>query len=516
MTASPLAGATSRSLLRAVPLLFLAVFFAWPVANVLVGHLSLASVSDVVTDSSLRRVAWFTLWQAAASTALTLVIGLPLTWAVTRWRFPGVALLRSLATVPFLMPAVVVAVGVLAVIPERGVGAILWAHLSFNVAVVLRVVGARWAMIGSELEEAAASLGAPPQRVFRLVTWPLLRESVRNAASLVFAFCFSSFAVISVLGGASRRTLETEVFTQAVRLGDIDTATALAFAQTLVVVAVLWLGRDRREIGREIIGGGERSGVGPRNISERITTPWLPVVVATACTAITISPLAVVTIRSVRYDGAWSFAGWRALFDGTTSRVGVDVTRVLGNSAVFAVVTVAIAVPLALMVVRRDGTSFAERVSFVPLLVSSVTLGLGLIVTFDSSPVDWRGETWLLPLVHAVVALPLAVYTIGPAVRAVSNDVLDAASDLGAGALRRWWSVEVPLVRPALVRAAGISAAVSIGEFGATSFLTRSGSMTVPIAIGQLMGRPGPLLQQAGFALVTVVIVLLLAATRSA
>lgn len=511
MTASPRTGATARVLPRVVPFAFLAIFFAWPVSNVLLGHLSWNAVSEVIDDPSMRRVAWFTLWQAAASTAVTLAVGLSLTWAVTKWRFPGVSLLRSLATVPFLMPAVVVAVGVLSVVPGRGVGAILWAHLSFNVAVVVRVVGARWAMVGAELEEAAASLGAPPWRVYRLVTWPLLRESVRNAASLVFAFCFSSFAVISVLGGTSRRTLETEVFTQAVRLDDVDTATALALVQTLVVVLVLWLGRVRHEsLAQSSVSAGARV----RHSSERITARWLPAVVAVICTVMAIAPLAVVVVRSVRYAGNWSLAGWRALIDGTTERIGIDVPRVLGNSALYALVTVAIAVPSALAIVRRDRVSLAERVSFMPLLVSSVTLGLGLIVTFDVSPIDWRGETWLLPVVHAVVALPLAVYTIGPAVRSVEQKLFDAASDLGAGALRRWWSVEIPLVRPALVRAAGISAAVSIGEFGATSFLTRSGSMTVPIAIGQLMGRPGPLLQQAGFAVVTLVVVFLLASSR--
>ena len=65
--------------------------------------------------------------------------------------------------------------------------------------------------------------------------------------------------------------------------------------------------------------------------------------------------------------------------------------------------------------------------------------------------------------------------------------------------------MQLPLLGPAITRAAGISAAVSLGEFGATSFLSRSGSMTVPIAIGQLMGRPGTLLQQSAFALATLV-----------
>ena len=126
---------------RAAPLVFLAVFFAWPVVSMLAGHLRPGAVADVVTDDSLRGVAWFTLWQAVASTVLSLAVGLPLTWAVSRWSFRGARLLAALATVPFLMPAVVMATGVAALLPSRGIPAILWAHTAFNVAVVLRVVG---------------------------------------------------------------------------------------------------------------------------------------------------------------------------------------------------------------------------------------------------------------------------------------------------------------------------------------------------------------------------------------
>ena len=185
--------------------------------------------------------------------------------------------------------------------------------------------------------------------------------------------------------------------------------------------------------------------------------------------------------------------------------MGIDTWTVLRNSGVFALAAVCFTVPLAVLACRRGRAGFAERVSLAPLLVSPVTLGLGLVVTFDRAPFDWRGSAWLLPVVHAVVALPLAVRVLGPALRSLGTDVLESAADLGASPTRVWWSVQLPLLRPALARAAGISAAVSLGEFGATSFLSRSGSMTVPVAIGQLMGRPGTLLQQAAFALAALV-----------
>jgi thiamine transport system permease protein len=110
-------------------------------------------------------------------------------------------------------------------------------------------------------------------------------------------------------------------------------------------------------------------------------------------------------------------------------------------------------------------------------------------------------------VIHSVIALPLAVRVIGPALRGIGAELLESAADLGASPLRTWRSVQGPLLAPALARAAGISAAVSLGEFGATSFLTRGDTKTVPIVIGELMGRPGPLLQQSAFAIATAIVV---------
>ncbi|NBU38736.1 MAG: iron ABC transporter permease [Actinobacteria bacterium] len=388
--------------------------------------------------------------------------------------------------------------------PQRGIAAILWAHVVFNTAVVLRVVSPRWAMVDREMVEAAESLGAPPWRVFTQVTWPAIRTAVTNAATLVFVFCFSSFAVIAVLGGVSTRTLETEVFTQAVRLGNIRTATALTVLQTAVVVIALLLSRTNRTDESATTNPPE-----PLHQRHRTQLRNVPFITALTGTAIVFAPIVAVVIRSLRYDGAWTLAGFRALFDGTLDSVGIDITACLATSARFALVTVVIAVPLAHFATRRDRATRAEQLTLAPLLVSAVTLGLGIIVTFDVSPINWRSSILMIPAIHAVIALPLAVRIIGPARRAIDRALYESAEDLGASRFTVWRTVEIPLLRSALARAAGISAAVSLGEFGATSFLTRSNSMTVPIAIGQLMGRPGPLLQQAGFTVTAVIVIVI-------
>ena len=175
----------ARAATVAIPVAFLAVFFAWPLGAILHRSLvvdgSLDLPVDVLTASSTREIAWFTFWQATVSTVLTLLAGLPLAWALARFSFRGRSLVEALVLVPFVLPTIVVATAFLALLPdgvERSIWAILLAHVFFNVAVVVRVVGAFWAGLDERLWDAAASLGAGPgQRQLRL-TIPLLAPAL--------------------------------------------------------------------------------------------------------------------------------------------------------------------------------------------------------------------------------------------------------------------------------------------------------------------------------------------------
>jgi thiamine transport system permease protein len=399
------------------------------------------------------------------------------------------------------MPAVVVATGIKAILPAAGIPAILWAHVVFNVAIVVRIVGPQWSLLDKATEDTAADLGAGRLRTFLYVVFPHIRESLRNATAIIFLFCFTSFAVIAILGDISHRTIESEIFTQAIRLGDTRTATSLAIVQALVVLLVLrWGNPSSRE---------------PRTAPQTIQffdTSRTPVGVALFFSVavpalIVIAPLVAVVVRSFSLNGHFSVRGYQWLFDGSTEAVGVNIPQTLMTSLFFATLC-AVFAPLAALVVSvaHRRSSFVMGATALPLAVSAVTFGLGLIIAFDQWPVNWRSQWWLIPVVHSVLALPLAVRAIQPALQAIPEDLSQAASSLGAHPWRSWRYVELPLLQPALVRAAGLSAAVSLGEFGATSFLSRNDTTTIPIAIARLLGRPGDVTSQSAFALAALVV----------
>ena len=487
------------------PMAFVLVFFVLPVGNTFARFLRASELLDVLGSRSMLAVMWFSTWQAVVSTLATLAIGIPATWALSRFRFRGARIAHGILTAPFLLPSVVVAAGVLAINDSRGVLPIIWAHVIFNVAVVLRVVGPRWALLDERVENAASTLGAPPLQVFFRVVWPQISRATVSASALIFVYCFSSFGVIAILGGVSRRTMESEIFIQAVRLGDTRTATALAAVQAVIVGSVLLL--THRIAGPATLALHIRT---PKALSTKPRNRFIVMFFASASCAMVAAPMIATIQRSFYAGGDFSTTAWRSIFSGNLPSLAISTHRVIGTSLAFALIAAIVCVPLALLAATALSTkqSLLGIVTSLPLAISAATVGIGLIITFDSDPIAWRSQQWLIPIIHALIALPLAIRVLEPAISSVPHPLRHASATLGASPFRTWRRVELPIIRPALLRASGLAMATSLGEFGATSFLSRTDSTTLPLAIAQMLGRPGIAVQQAGFALASLMIII--------
>jgi thiamine transport system permease protein len=497
-----------------VPLVFLGVLFVYPVAAIVDrglrpdGHWQLGVLGDVLGDPYYRHVAWFTLWQATASTALTLVVALPVAAVFARFEFPGRRLLWSLLLVPFVMPTVVVAAAFLALLgprPALGIDLhdtiwlVLVAHVFFNLAVVVRTVGGFWGNLDPALEQAARTLGASPARAFRQVTLPLLMPAVAAASSIVFLFCFTSFGVVLLLGGARARTLEVEIYTQTARLLHLDVAAVLALLQLVGVGAVLlaYARYQRRRSTAQVLRPRSEVARRPRTVAERAVVGG----VLAGVGVLVVVPLAVLVWRSVDTPTGPGLTYWRAL---GTSRRGstlfVSPVQAVVNSLTTAAVATVVALVvggMAAWVVARRGRGASvmwfDAALMLPLGTSAVTVGFGFLIALNRPPVDLRGSWWLVPLAQATVAVPFVIRTLVPVLRSIEGDLRSAASVLGASPARAFREVDLPIVFRAGLVSAGFAFAVSLGEFGATVFLARSDRPTVPVAIYRFLGSPGAL-----------------------
>jgi len=525
-------GVAAVAALAALPLGVLGVFFVLPVAGmvgrgfVVDGHLGVGSVLDVLGREQVHRVLWFTVWSSSAATAVTVLLGLPVTFVLFRLRFPGRRLLRAFVLMPFVMPTVVVGVAFRTLLSSSGAlgglhldgtpMAIVAAMVFFNLAVVVRTVGALWEGLDPRREEAAAALGANPWQVLRTVTLPALAPAVVASASVVFLFCATSFGVVLTLGGVRHATVETEIYLLTTQLLDLRAAAALSVLQLLVVSLLLYVAQRTRARREQSLDR-----VGERESTRRPRRRDVPVMaMSLVALALVAAPLAALVVRSLRVEGGWGLGHYRALAGSGGGALLVPATTALANSWRIAVDATLVALVLGFLVsvvvslrprwpAGRRWLAVLDAAFALPLGVSAVTLGFGFLVTLDRPPLDLRTSGLLVPVAQALVALPLVVRTLSPVLRSVEPRQRQAAASLGASPLRVLLTVDAPLVWRPTLAAAGFAFAVSLGEFGATSFLARPERPTLPVVIYQLVSRPG----EANFGMALAASVLLGAVT---
>ena len=494
--------------LAAVPLTALALFFVYPVLGMVArgfwpeGTFDPGAVLEVLGRPRVHRVLWFTVWSAATATLVAVVAGLPVAFVLHRLRFPGRGLLQALVVVPFVLPTVVVGVAFRQLIAPSGplgwVGldgtatAIIAALVFFNISVVVRTVGAFWEAIDPRREEAAAALGASPSQVLRTVTLPALLPGIASAASVVFLFCATAFGVVLTMGGLRFSNIETEIYLLTTQELDLTGAAALSVLQVLVVTGLLALtARVRRNAGA--VARSARPLPRPRPAHLPVLL-WTGVVVA-----FLMAPLVSLVLASLRRGDSWGLDNYRDLTTtGTRNALLVPATEGLANSLVIALAASVLALSLgsivAFLVSRPGGgrpTRVLDGVFMLPLGVSAVTVGFGFLITLDQPPLDLRTSAVLIPIAQAMVALPLVVRTVAPVLGSIDDRQRQAAASLGAGPLRVLLTVDIPVAWRGLLAAAGFAFAVSLGEFGATSFLARDDNPTLPVVIYRLIGHPG-------------------------
>ena len=486
-----------RAIVYGVPLAFLSLFFLYPLAAIVERGLRGAGDSpvDVLTDPLTREVVWFTLWQALASTVLTILVAFPAAYVLGRYRFRGRNLVGALVVVPFVLPTVVVALAFVAILPdgiERGWAPILIAHAFFNVAVVVRIVGTFWANLDRRVAEAAATLGAPPAARFREITLPLLAPALAAAAAIVFLFSFTSFGIVLILGGPRYATIEAEIYNQAVRLFDLRAAAVLSLVQLACVVAAVWVAT---RLERRLVSPGPMRS--ERETLRRVRTTRDRLVVGLSLGGLALFlglPLAVLVERSLAAGDGYGLDAYRAL-GRPTSVLLVAPWEAIVNSILYAGAATVIAVVVgglaAFAVADTRGSRMLDGLVLLPLGVSAVMLGLGFLIAFDTDPLDFRAAPWIVPVAQALVAIPFVVRIVAPTLRSIDPHQREAAALLGASPGRVRREIDLPIVSRGLAVAAGFAFAISLGEFGATVFLARPDRPTLPVAIFRFLGRPG-------------------------
>lgn len=525
MTRPPERYPTAASWLRGLPALALLLpLLAWPLAAVAWralaphGALSGAAISAVLGDRFTWERLGMSAAQAAATMALALLLGLPVAYVLSQIRFPGRRVLRALATLPLVLPTIVVAVAyrqwlgpqgwlndaleALGLGPVRAVGtpwAILAAQTCYAVAIVTWIVGGAWAQLDPRAQEAARLLGAGGRRVARHVTLPALRRAVAAAAALTFLFAFTSFAIVLILGAPRYDTLEVTIYRTWARSAALPEVAALSLVQLAVTLAVLVGAVALRRRATSTRPRPDRGRARRARPLARSTWPQraLLVLVALVLVVLIAVPLAALLHGALTRDGALTGAHFAALFGGDDGDLRRSPLAAARWSLAFAAGATAIALVAgggaAIAIARARGrlAALLQAALLLPLAVPAIVLAMGDLLAFDRGRTDLRGSPLLVLLAHALLAYPFVLGAMLPAARALDPHLPEAARMLGAPRRRAWRRVTLPVLRRALLVGAVFAAVLSLGELGATLVLSRRDFATLPLAIYEALGRPG-------------------------
>lgn len=530
-----------------IPLLFLLFFYILPMGAIF--QYILAAPAKLGNIPTLLERIWnplkFTIWQAFLSTLFTLIIGLPAAFVFGRLKFPGKKLMRILTTIPFIMPTVVVAAGFSALLGPRGwlnsllmssgsfsqppvqvlnsLAAIILAHVFYNTTIFIRVLGGAWGQLDTKIEYAARSLGAADWPLLKTVTLPLLKPAFLSSLLLVFLFDFTSFAVILLLGGPGFATLEVEIYTQALHMLNLPMAGLLSLVQLVftLVITIVYSRLNR-------LGTVQLSPRDPEEI-ERVPSSLFETFLLWSVNIllflILLLPLLSLVVRSIispqlglnqnlAFFDHFSIRYYLSIFENTRgSLFYVPPGAAIFNSLLFGLLTSLFTLILGFFAAKAlsatsSGKRFFDSLLMLPLGTSAVTLGLGFLLVFNKPPFDAGSFILLVPLAHTLVALPFVVRILQPAISSIPSIYRQSAAVLGASPWIVWWKIEFPLLRRAFLSAGIFAFTISLGEFGATTFLSRPDMPTIPVAIYRYLSQPGSLNYGQALAMATLLMII--------
>jgi len=480
---------THRLAVGLLPAAFLTVMLAAPVLRLLFegGSGALAGVMHALwQDDYLRwRLAW-TFIQAALTCALALAFGLPVAWTLARHDFAGRSLTLRLLMLPFVVPTLVAALGVLALWGPRGLISggfglhlqdtpwlLLYGNLFFNLCVVVRAGVDALEQVSAARVAAARTLGATPWRAFWRVEWPAIAPWLASALCLVFLYCFAGFGLALILGGQGYATVEVEIYTLVAHELKLAEAGALAMIMLTLTggVALAYALVEKR------LATPARADA----IARRSPHGWRQKALVGASMSVLLvfcaAPLLAILVRALLAGQA----AWAVLLED-------DTLRAMGNTLRFSASALVLATLLGLTHALAARHSVWLRASaFLPFVVSPVTVAFGLLLLYP----QWTASLPLLVAAYALLAYPFVAKSISAALDSLPAHLAQAARTLGATPWRTFWRVTLPLIAPALRRGMAFAAATSLGEFAVTLFLSRPEWMTLTTLIYQRLSLPG-------------------------
>ncbi|WP_116475247.1 thiamine/thiamine pyrophosphate ABC transporter permease [Zobellella maritima] len=486
----------------AVSLSLILLLITGPIGALLV-QVPKFTFTDLLADSYLRHVLWFSFYQAGLSTLLSLALAIPLARALSRRRFLGRSLLIKLFGLSLVLPVILAVFGIVAVHGRQGwvsqllmalgvepvgylygLNGILLAHVFFNMPLAARILLQTLEAIPEASWRLAGQLGFRSHHLFRWLEWPAIRAALPALASLIFMLCFTSFATVMALGGGPKSTtLEVAIY-QALRFDfDLPLAGTLALLQLILCGGFLllqhWLTRPIQPA-----GPGHRQPDRPdkHHLGARLTDT----LVMLLSLSLFLPPLLAIVAAGINpklWPALLSSELWQATLSSLKIALGAGLLSVLLTLGLLTSSRY-----LRLHLQKTGSAALMEALGSVILVLPAVVLSTGLFILLRGVTDVFSLGTILVLLVNGLMALPYALRALQLPMERVARQHDRLCASLGISGLARIHQVEWPLLRKPIALALALSMMLSVGDLSAIALFGSQHLQTLPWLLYQQLG----------------------------
>ncbi len=498
---------------------YLIIFFYYPLIIILReafyyrGHLTLNNFIRIITKQTIIDSITFTIVESIASTILSILLGMPIAYILTKYEFRGKSLFSAFSIVPFILPGIVVGFSFLILwgpdglvpglinkifnlnwgISEWGFISIILAHAFYNSPLIGAMTSSVWRRIDPEIEEMAEILGCHGLSKFRKVTLPMIYPGLLSASLLTFIFSFTSFEVVLLLGSFKYRTVEVEIYTLFRTKLDFEGAAALSIYQLMIVMILTYMYikslekySEVRKRGRSAVLLVKKLRISPLNKESVTIISYL--IFYTLFLSIPIGLVIFYSFFDPVLD-VFTLKGYTGLLSTVTNPyLGSAPVYAPLNTVFFSTINAIIAVMLGLIsayaIRDRSSVSIVTSVAtFLPLATSRITIGLGMILAFGSIGILYNDTRPLIISSYIIMAYPFATRSVLNGLSKLDPSLIESAEILGMHSYKRFLRVDLPIIAPSITVGAVLAFATGLGEFAATNILYKGNYPTLTVLL---------------------------------
>lgn len=503
-----------------IVILYLLIFFYYPLITILKYAFITADKAfsyehfiRILSKVRVIQAIQFTFIQAILSTLVSIALGLPIAYILTKYEFFGKRFLEAFLLVPFVLPGVVVGfafsilIGVEGIfsnflnnllnlnwgIKEWGFISIIFAHAFYNSPLIALMTAGLWKRLDPDIEHAAETLGSYGLKKFFKVVLPVIAPGLISSSILTFIFCFTSFEVILLLGGFRYRTIEVEIYSLYRTRLDFEGAAALSIIQILMITIFLFLYFRSLEKYAEVRRIGATSTYPTIKLFREKKSLKMVLIIAYLFAYILFIglPIGMIIIYSFidPVTDTITLDGYKGLFSTTRNPyLGAPPVVAPINTILFSIFTTIISLTLGLIsaysIKTRSTLSILTNIMiFVPLATSRITIGLGIILGFGSIGWLYQDTRPLILASHIIIAYPFVTRAALNGLTRLDPDILHSSEIMGVYGIKRFLKIDLPIIAPSLTVGAALAFATSLGEFAATNILYRGNYPTLTVLL---------------------------------